>query len=204
MASTKTSLTNAQQKTDMVPEHEQPSFLQDFHTLVQQHAYALFERDGHEDGHALSHWLQAEDQFLIHPAIHEEAGTFTLKVSLPAKSADRVKVFSDENRAIISADAKREETLKNGTATSESASAYHSVLWPARVDPNTATAQFDDGILTLTARKAETVDGASTSATAAPNESAIANTQTDSNEKAKSAVAGPSGMTNASGVNPKV
>jgi HSP20 family molecular chaperone IbpA len=174
MASTKTSLTSTQQKTDMVAEHEQPSFLEDFHNLVQRRAYALFEDDGYTEGNDLTHWLKAEDEFVIHPAIHESASAFTLKVSLGANSADRVKVFSDENRAVISANTSREETSKD-SASSETASAYYSVRWPEPVDPNTATAQMNDGVLTLTAQKAS------------KGEQTASTTTTSSDEKSKSA-----------------
>lgn len=165
MASAKTSLANTQEKTEIVSQQELPSFLEHFHNLLRRRAYALFEHDGYVDGNDLTHWLQAEEELLMHPAAHEVADWFTLKVSLPATSEDRVKVFCEENRAIISADTTREETFKDRTE-SESESAYYSVRWPERVDPNTATVQFEDGMLTLTARKAESGERAASSAAA--------------------------------------
>jgi HSP20 family molecular chaperone IbpA len=174
MASTKTSLTTTQEKTEIIPEQERPSFVQEFYDLVQRRAYHLFEQDGHADGKDVEHWLQAEDEFMMHPAVHDAAGWFTLKVSLPAESSDHVKIFSDGHQAIISANAKREETTEDGAAA-QSASAYYSVRWPECVDPHTAKAQFKNGVLTLTARKAES------------GESTLSNTAASGNEKANSA-----------------
>jgi HSP20 family molecular chaperone IbpA len=165
MASAKTSLANTQEKTELVSEQERHSFLEHFRNLLQRRAYALFEQDGYADGNDLTHWLQAEEELLMHPAVHEAAGWFTLKVSLPATPVDHVKVFCEENRAIISADTTREETFRDRTE-SEIDSAYYSVRWPERVDPNTATAQFEDGMLTLTAQKVESGERAASSAAA--------------------------------------
>jgi HSP20 family molecular chaperone IbpA len=191
MASAKTSLANTQEKTGIVSEQERPSFLQHFTNLIQRRAYDLFERDGCADGNDLTHWLQAEDELVMHPAVHEAAGWFTLKVPVPATSEDRVKVFCEEDRAIISADSTREKTFKDGMER-KSESAYYSVRWPEYVDPNTATAQFfKDGMLTLTARKAESGERAASSAPA------------EGNEKAKSAAAGAGGTTGAAGMSSK-
>ena len=37
---------------------------QDIHARISERAYALYEKHGREDGHALENWLEAEQQVL--------------------------------------------------------------------------------------------------------------------------------------------
>ena len=45
--------------TNQTDEHSQ-----DFHARISERAYALYEKHGREDGHALEDWLEAERQVL--------------------------------------------------------------------------------------------------------------------------------------------
>ncbi|HVB08169.1 MAG TPA: DUF2934 domain-containing protein, partial [Candidatus Acidoferrales bacterium] len=58
-----------------LPQTEHPKFVnfeelfdhaQDLHDSITQRAYELFENDGHEQGRALEHWLNAEKE-VLHP-----------------------------------------------------------------------------------------------------------------------------------------
>ena len=72
-------------------------------------------------------------------------------------SADRIKVCVTDERAIVSAQSSSsQENAAQGSDgfVEELRSLYYVVRWPELIDPETCNAKFENGKLTLSARKA--------------------------------------------------
>jgi hypothetical protein len=50
--------------TENTNTHQPGEQFRDVHARISERAYVLYEEHGREDGHALEHWLEAEQQLL--------------------------------------------------------------------------------------------------------------------------------------------
>lgn len=129
-------------------------FIERYRNAVARRAYDIFERYGHNHGNDVSHWLQAEQEVaLTLPEVRESGGTYSVDLALPGISAEQVKVFAHDDRAVILAESTTNRK-ESGEDVSETVSTYYMIRWPEETDPDSANAQLENGRLTLTARKA--------------------------------------------------
>jgi HSP20 family molecular chaperone IbpA len=141
------------ERVEVVSGEESPQFLDHFNSLIARRAYDLFEQCGRIDGADVTHWLQAENELVtLLPEVREANGAFTVNLPLPGFSANQVKIWANENRALISAD--NSSNAASGD-TQQSALIYYMVRWPENVEPNSFDARLENGELRLTARKAQ-------------------------------------------------
>jgi HSP20 family molecular chaperone IbpA len=145
-------------KPEIVREDQKTGFLDEFRGLVSRRAYDLFEQFGRSDGNDISHWLQAENELVtMLPEVQEAGGSYQVNVSIPGMSADKIKVYAGEDRAVISA----EDISRTSEGATEERQSYYMVRWPESIDPDTCNAQIENGRLTLTAQKAKGMEGSS-------------------------------------------
>ncbi|WP_414836782.1 Hsp20/alpha crystallin family protein [Candidatus Nanohalococcus occultus] len=90
--------------------------------------------------------------------IHEEDGKIIVKADLPGISKEDINLKADKNKIDVSAESStaiQEENEKYFTRERTSRKFHRTVSWPAEIDPETVTAEYDDGVLTVTAEKTE-------------------------------------------------
>lgn len=90
--------------------------------------------------------------------IHEEDGRYVITADLPGVEKEDINVKADEKSVEISADVNQEvkEEGENYVRRERSTRAYRrNVRWPQPVDPESITAEYDNGVLEISAEKQE-------------------------------------------------
>ncbi|MFB6115118.1 MAG: Hsp20/alpha crystallin family protein [Candidatus Nanohalobium sp.] len=90
--------------------------------------------------------------------IQEEDGEYKITADLPGVDKDEINIRADENQVEISAESEhemKEENEKYIRRERKSRSFRRTVSWPQPVDSDTITAEYEEGVLTITAEKEE-------------------------------------------------
>ena len=129
------------------------------HRAVSQRAYELFQSGGTWGG-ALADWLSAERELVSRPAVelHHKDGRFELLVALPGIEARDIDVQVTRDEVLIKAESSRENKVEKGTVCLSEFGRdrmFRSVRFPEKIDPDTTTAEYKNGMLRVTASIAE-------------------------------------------------
>lgn len=90
--------------------------------------------------------------------IQEEDGKYLVKADLPGVHKDNLSVKADETGVEIAGESEeevQEQNEKYFRKERRSKSFNRRVNFPTEVDPETVTAEYEDGVLTLEAEKTE-------------------------------------------------
>jgi len=124
-------------------------------TDIANRAFELFRNRGGEIGSDLADWLKAETELLgpitIDVTLKEKE--VEVKAEMPGFEAKNIEVFIEPKRLSIRGKRETSEEKKEGeqVLTERSASeVFRRLVLPARVDPASAVAKLEKGILTLT------------------------------------------------------
>jgi HSP20 family protein len=125
---------------------------------IAKRAYEVFESKGRQIGGDVDDWLNAELE-LLRPApveITEAGNQLTIRAEVPGFAAGDIKVSVEPRRVILSGkteesdDAKAEKTVYTEHRSRE---ILRTVDLPLEVDPSTASARLQDGVLLLSLAK---------------------------------------------------
>ncbi len=127
---------------------------------VADRAFEFFRARGGEEGFGLTDWLKAENELLgpitVDMTMNETA--VTVKAEMPEFEAKDIEIFVEPKRLTIrghremSEEKKEDERVMTERSTSE---VFRRLPLPARVDPKSAVAKLDKGLLTLTITRIE-------------------------------------------------
>ncbi|MFB6204305.1 MAG: Hsp20/alpha crystallin family protein [Candidatus Nanohaloarchaea archaeon] len=90
--------------------------------------------------------------------LREENGEYVLTADLPGVQKDEINVKADEEMVEISAEVNQEieEEGENYYQRERSSRGYRrKIAWPSPVDPETVTAEYENGVLEVSAEKTE-------------------------------------------------
>lgn len=90
--------------------------------------------------------------------IQEEDGEYVITADLPGVEKDEINITGDENSVEIHAESEhemKEENEKYIRRERRSRSFRRTVAWPQPVEADTISAEYNDGVLTVTAEKQE-------------------------------------------------
>ena len=90
--------------------------------------------------------------------IQEEDEEYIMTADLPGVEKDEINITGDESSVEISAESEaemKEENEKYIRRERRSRTFRRTVAWPQPVDPETISAEYDEGVLTITAEKQE-------------------------------------------------
>ncbi|MFB6180515.1 MAG: Hsp20/alpha crystallin family protein [Candidatus Nanohalobium sp.] len=90
--------------------------------------------------------------------IQEEDGEYTLSADLPGVEKEEINIRADEDSVEISAESNeelKEENEKYIRRERRSRSFRRIVAWPQPVEEDSITAEYEDGVLKITAEKQE-------------------------------------------------
>jgi HSP20 family molecular chaperone IbpA len=123
---------------------------------ITKRAYEIFEGEGRECGRDLEHWLQAERELVWAPPTEVVEGDreIKVKISTPGVDARDLDVEIAPHGLVVEAETKSEEEGKRGGRTTKTARLFRSLCFSQEIDPDSANAEFKDGVLTLTAKVA--------------------------------------------------
>jgi HSP20 family protein len=129
--------------------------LTELHEAISKRAYELFQ-NGNVFGGALGDWFCAERELVWRPAIElrQKDGQFELEAALAGVDPKKLDVqVTPEEILITAAEEHRHEEQQGTVHVSEFGAGrlFRSVQLPERIDPDSAKAEFKNGLLHLTA-----------------------------------------------------
>jgi HSP20 family protein len=132
------------------------------HHAISQRAYDLFRRRGDLWGGPLADWLNAERQLVWKPAIElrQKDNQFELRAATPGVEAKDLDVQITPEDVLIKADIDHTHTPDEGTVRLcefTGGQLFRSVHFPQKIDPESARAEYRNGMLRLTASIAKPV-----------------------------------------------
>ena len=130
--------------------------LAQLHTAINQRAYDLFQKRGDVWGNATTDWLSAEQQLVWKPAIElrRKDGQYEVLAATPGVEAKDLDVQITPEDVLIKADVHHKHTPEEGAVQMcefIGGQLFRSVHFPEKVDPDSATAEYRNGMLRVTA-----------------------------------------------------
>ena len=131
---------------------------------IRQRAFEVFQRRSDAGDRSLDDWLQAEREVILSPEseLIEKDGKFRVRVAVPGFDAQDLRVTAIPGALVVRAKAKHKHEKSEGEVYFCEFGQRQLFRWldlPAPINPDTVTANLEQGILQLTAAKA--VDSAS-------------------------------------------
>ena len=129
--------------------------LEQLHQRIARRAYDLFRgRDGWGD--ASGDWLSAETELVWTPAVElcEKDGTFTIAAALPGVDAKDITVDITPQDVVIQAVTRHKHTEDKGQVHRcefTAGDVFRSLTFPKAVDTAKAKAEYQNGMLNITA-----------------------------------------------------
>lgn len=145
-----------------LPVHKKESIFDEIEKMqrrIERRAYELFESRGFELGHDMDDWLTAERELVWSPPISMEEGDgeITIQLSAPGFEPEQIDVELTPQDLLVEAEAHEQKEKGKGkarTQTVRTAKLFRSVHFPRAIDPDSAEAEFRNGVLRLTAKVA--------------------------------------------------
>jgi HSP20 family protein len=142
-----------------LPIKKSESIFEELRTMqdrIMQRAYDIFESNGRAIGRDLEHWLNAERQLVWKPAVElrEKDDAFHVSIAIPGVDPKALDIEVAPEYLLVKAEVHHEHTEEKGTVhlcEFETGSLFRSVRFPKRVDPGKVKAEFNNGMLHLTA-----------------------------------------------------
>jgi HSP20 family protein len=128
---------------------------------IRQRAYEIFEHRG-RDGEAVDDWLQAEHDLIVAPEseLVERDGKYEIRVAAPGFKAGETTVTVFPDAVTVSAESHHEHSGNDGDVhfcEFGRKALYRRINLPNQINEDRVTAKLEDGILRITAQKAESV-----------------------------------------------
>jgi len=150
---------------------ESPSLIQKLESIaerIRRRAYEIFEHRG-TDGSALDDWLQAERDLTLKPQseLIEKDTKYEVRIAAPGFQASEASVTVLPDSVIVTAESTHKHEEKDGQVylcEFGGKSLYRRIDLPKPISVDKVTASLDDGILRITAQKAEGVTAAAKAA----------------------------------------
>jgi HSP20 family protein len=130
--------------------------LDQLQTAIKRRAYDLFRKRGDPWGGPLADWVDAERQLVWKPAIElrQKDGQFEVLAATPGVDAKDLDVQITPDDVLIKADIHHKHTPEEGAVQVcefNGGQLFRSVHFPEKIDPNSAAAEYHNGMLRLTA-----------------------------------------------------
>lgn len=130
--------------------------LDQLHTAISRRAFDLFRKRGDVWGGPLADWLNAEQQLVWKPAIElrQKDGQFEVLAATAGVDAKVLDVQITAEDVLIKADVHHKHTPEEGAVQVcelNGGQLFRSVHFPEKVDPESATAEYRNGMLRVTA-----------------------------------------------------
>jgi HSP20 family protein len=127
---------------------------------ISRRAYELFERDGRTHGNHVSHWMEAEKEFLqpVTVNMQETDAEIVLLAEVPGFTSSDLEVSAEPRRVIISGKHESKSERREGDAQyieQRSDEIFRTLDLPVEVVPTKVTASLKDGVLNVVLPKVQ-------------------------------------------------
>ena len=134
--------------------------LNSLHDRIMKRAFEIFDGEGHIFGRDLDNWLQAEQELVWKPAIEleEKDNAFRLQIATPGVDPKDIDIEVTPEYVLVKAEGRhehKEEKAKVHICEFSASNMFRSVHLPQKIDPDKVKAEFQNGMLTLTAEIAK-------------------------------------------------
>jgi HSP20 family protein len=134
--------------------------IKDTQDRIVRRAYEIFEQNGSMLGRDLENWAQAERELIWRPAFElcEKDGKFQLEAAISGVEAKDIDIEVTPEDIILKAETQHEHKDQKGTVhycEFETGKMFRSIHLPKKIDPDKVKAEFNNGLLRLTAEIAE-------------------------------------------------
>jgi HSP20 family protein len=135
--------------------------MEHLYNTISRRAFELFEKEGRVDGQDLSHWLEAEREFLhpVHIRMEETDGEFVVRAEVPGFTANDIEINVELRRVTITGKREsKQENKQGGAVYTEQCSdeIFRTMELPADVNVGKVTATVKDGVLDIHLPKTQT------------------------------------------------
>ena len=132
----------------------------DIQERITQRAYEIFERNGAVFGRELDNWLEAEEELLWKPSIElcEKDGELLLEAALSGVDPNDVEIEVTPEDIILKAETQHQHQEEKGTVhicEFKTGMMFRSIHLPTKINPDRVKAEFNNGLLRLTAQIAQ-------------------------------------------------
>ncbi len=123
---------------------------------IRERAFDLFEKSGEARGNDAENWSRAQDELLQIPEskMAERDGEISLHVTILGHHEEPIKVIVMPEALIVSAEPKHRHT-KNHLAAIAAKKVFQRFDLPRPIEPGSAGATLEDGLLKITAKFAQ-------------------------------------------------
>jgi HSP20 family protein len=143
---------------EKLPIRQSPSILEDLKALeerITQRAYEIFSTNG-IPGRDLENWLQAENEIVWKPAVElcEKGEEFLLEIAVPGVEPVDVDIEVTPEDILLRAEIAHGHHAQQGTVhicEFTGGKMFRSIHLPKRIEPEKVKAEFNNGMLYLTA-----------------------------------------------------
>jgi HSP20 family protein len=130
--------------------------LEELNTMISRRAYDLFRKRGNLFRGPVADWLDAERQLVWKPAVElrQKNGQFEVLAATPGVDAKDLDVQITPEDVLIKADIHHKHTAEEGVVQVcefTGGQLFRSVHFPETVDPESAAAEYRNGMLRVTA-----------------------------------------------------
>jgi len=127
---------------------------------ITQRAYEIFERNGAVFGRELDNWLQAEEELLWKPSIElcEKNGELLIEAALSGLDPKDVEIEVTPEDIILKAETQHQHQEQKGIVhicEFKTGMMFRSIHLPRKINPDRVKAEFNHGLLRLTAQIAQ-------------------------------------------------
>jgi HSP20 family molecular chaperone IbpA len=127
---------------------------------ITQRAYEIFERNGAVFGRELDNWLQAEEELLWKPSIElcEKNGELLIEAALSGLDPKDVEIEVTPEDIILKAETQHQHQEQKGIVhicEFKTGMMFRSIHLPRKINPDRVKAEFNNGLLRLTAQIAQ-------------------------------------------------
>lgn len=127
--------------------------------VISDRAYALFQQRGCQDGHAMEDWMAAEAELFrnVPCEVAEKGNEVMVRIETPGFNERELDVRLDEDKVYIIGHGEkivRSSTNVHALDERDTRDIFRMLALPAKVDPAFATANLNQGVLTIFAPKA--------------------------------------------------
>lgn len=128
--------------------------IEHLYQAISRRAYELFERDGRVHGKDVSHWTEAEKEFLLPVTLkmEETEGEIVLRADVPGFASSDLEVSVEPRRVTISGKHESRSETKEGEAQyveQRSDEIFRSLDLLSEVNANKVSATLKDGVLNV-------------------------------------------------------
>jgi HSP20 family molecular chaperone IbpA len=127
---------------------------------ITQRAYEIFERNGAVFGRELDNWLQAEEELLWKPSIElrEKNGELLIEAALSGLDPKDVEIEVTPEDIILKAETQHQHQEQKSIVhicEFKTGMMFRSIHLPRKINPDRVKAEFNNGLLRLTAQIAQ-------------------------------------------------